>query len=437
MYLKRKIDQTLLEWKKEKGRKLLLLRGARQVGKTSAVVHFASHFEHFVQINLDESPSYKLLFEQAESVESVIEQLSILTGVPIVSGKTLLFIDEIQASPAALKKLRYFYEKFPALHVIAAGSLLEFALEELPSFAAGRVRSLFVYPFSFEEFLFAQKEDGLALAIQKANAQHPLPEVLHLRSIELLKKFWIIGGMPEAVRAYVNGKSLLEVQRILNDLILALQADFAKYKSRFPGGRLTEVFRAIASQTGYKFIYSYPESTLNHAQVKEAIRLLTQAGIIYPVIHSSGNGVPLGAESNLKKIKYLIYDTGMYQRIMGLDIGEMLIQTQWNIVNKGNIAELSTGLELIKSTDAYEQSHLYYWHRESRGSQAEVDYLIQKSSEIIPIEVKSGVKGSMQSLHRFLSEKNSPYGYRLSLENYSEMQNIKVLPLYAVDSVWK
>lgn len=436
-YLKRKIDTALLEWKKEKGRKPLLLRGARQVGKTSAVVHFASRFEYFVQVNLDESRTYQQLFEQADRIESVVEQLSILTGIPILPGKTLLFLDEIQASPAALRALRYFYEKLPELHVIAAGSLLEFALEELPSFASGRVRSLFVYPFSFEEFLYALKEDALAKAIQKSNPQQPLPEVLHQKAIELLKKHWIIGGMPEAVRAYANGKTLLEIQRILNDLMLALQADFAKYKSRFPGGRLTEVFRAIASQTGNKFTYSYPESTLNHAQVKEAIRLLTQAGIIYPVIHSSGNGIPIGAESNLKKIKYLIYDTGIYQRVMGLDIGDIMIQSHWEMVNKGNIAELFVGLELIKSIDPYEQNHLYYWHRESRGSQAEVDYLIQKGNHILPLEVKSGIKGSMQSLYLFLSEKKVPLGYRLSLENFNLMDNIQVLPLYAVGSVWK
>lgn len=435
VYLKRKIDQTLFAWKQEQNRKPLLLRGARQVGKTSAIVHFATHFEYFVQVNLDESEAYRQLFDQTDHVDTIIEQLSILTGIPILPGKTLLFLDEIQTSAAALRKLRYFYEKMPDLHVIAAGSLLEFTLEELPSFAAGRVRSLFMYPFSFEEFLNALQQEKLAQAIAQAHATKPLPDILHQKAIELLKKYWIIGGMPEAIGAYAGGKTMLEIQRVLNDLILALQADFAKYKSRFPGGRLTEVFQAIAYQTGNKFTYSYPQCTLNHTQVKEAIRLLTQAGIVYPVMHSSGNGIPLGAESNPKKIKYLIFDTGIFQRLMGLDIGEMLLQNELNIVNKGNIAELYAGLELIKATDPYEECHLYYWHRESRGSQAEVDYLIQKGRQIYPVEVKSGVRGSMQSLHIFLSEKKSPYGYRLSLENFADMDSVKVVPLYAVGCV--
>jgi predicted AAA+ superfamily ATPase len=437
IYLKRNIDKTLFAWKQEQTRKPLLLRGARQVGKTSAIVHFATHFEYFVHVNLDESKAYRQLFEQTDDVERIIEQLSVLTNIPILPGRTLVFLDEIQTSAAALRKLRYFYEKMPNLHVIAAGSLLEFALEELPSFAAGRVRSLFMYPFSFEEFLIALQEERLAQAIVRANATNPLPDVLHQKAVELLKRFWIIGGMPEAIGAYAGGKSMLEVQRVLNDLILALQADFAKYKSRFPGGRLTEVFQAIGYQTGNKFTYTYPQSTLNHAQVKEAIRLLTQAGIVYPVMHSSGNGIPLGAETNPKKIKYLIFDTGIFQRVLGLDIGEMLLQRQWDMVNKGNIAELFAGLEFIKSTDPYEESHLYYWHRESKGSQAEVDFLIQKGRQIYPVEVKSGIRGSMQSLHVFLSEKKSPFGYRLSLENFSAMQSVKVVPLYAVRSLWE
>jgi predicted AAA+ superfamily ATPase len=431
MYLARQIDSVLLAWKKEKSRKPLLIRGARQVGKTSAIVHFGSQFEFFVQVNLDESKAFQQLFDQTDSVESIVEQLSILTGIPILPGKTLLFLDEIQVSASALKKLRYFYEKLPSLHVIAAGSLLEFALEELPSFASGRVRSLFVYPFSFQEFLMAHKEDRLVRAIQSGTIHQPLPEAIHQRAVELLKKYWIIGGMPEAISAYVNGSSMLDVQRILTDLILALKADFAKYKTRFPGGRLTEVFQAIAQQTGNKFTYSYPDSTLNHLQIKEALRLLTQAGIIYPVMHSAGNGIPIGAETNPKKIKYLIFDTGIYQRLMGLDISDMLLQTDWSLINKGNIAELCAGLELIKATDPYEEFDLYYWQREKRGSQAEVDYLIQRGNQILPVEVKSGLKGSMQSLHLFLSEKKSDYGYRLSLENFADMGAIRVIPLYA------
>ena len=431
MYLNRKIDHFLMEWKAETDRKPLLLRGARQVGKTSAIKNFSSNFKYFLSINFDERRDYVKVFETTNGIEDVCEQLSLITGTPIIAGETLVFFDEIQVSVQALQMLRYFYEKMPELHVIAAGSLLEFALEEIPAFGAGRVRSVFMYPFSFEEFLVAIGESALIPKMLQADYQHPLQIVIHQKLSGLYKKFLLIGGMPEAVRAYVKGDSILNIQRVLNDLIIALEADFAKYKKRFPGGRLTEVFRAIAYQTGQKFTYSYDKGSLSNVQIKEAIRLLSMAGIVYPVIHTAANGIPLGAEINPKKIKYLLYDTGIFQRLLGLELGDMMIQDDFTAINKGNIVELSVGLELIKNTDPFEPAHLYYWHREAQNSQAEVDYVIQSGNEIYPIEVKSGTKGSMQSMYLFMKEKKSMLGYRLSFENFSSMDSVKIMPVYA------
>ncbi|MCF8342487.1 MAG: AAA family ATPase [Chitinophagaceae bacterium] len=430
MYLNRKIDHYLIEWKAETVRKPLLLRGARQVGKTSAIKNFSSNFEYFLSINFDERRDYVKVFETTTGIDDVCEQLSLLTGTPIIAGKTLVFFDEIQVSVQALQMLRYFYEKMPELHVIAAGSLLEFALEEIPAFGAGRVRSVFMYPFSFEEFLVSIGESALIPKMLHADYHHPLQIVIHQKLSGLYKKFLLIGGMPEAVRAYVKGDSILNIQRVLNDLIIALEADFAKYKKRFPGGRLTEVFRAIAYQTGQKFTYSYNKGSLSNVQIKEAIRLLCMAGIVYPVIHTAANGIPIGAEINPKKIKYLLYDTGIFQRLLGLELGDMMIQDEFTSINKGNIVELSVGLELIKNTDPFEPANLYYWHREAQNSQAEVDYVIQSGNEIYPIEVKSGTKGSMQSMYLFMKEKKSMLGYRLSFENFSSIDSVKIMPVY-------
>ena len=430
MYLNRKIDHFLMEWKAETDRKPLLLRGARQVGKTSAIKNFSSNFKYFLSVNFDERRDYVKVFETINGIEDVCEQLSLITGTPIIAGETLVFFDEIQVSVQALQMLRYFYEKMPELHVIAAGSLLEFALEEIPAFGAGRVRSVFMYPFSFEEFLVAIGESALIPKMLQADYQHPLQIVIHQKLSGLYKKFLLIGGMPEAVRAYVKGDSILNIQRVLNDLIIALEADFAKYKKRFPGGRLTEVFRAIAYQTGQKFTYSYDKGSLSNVQIKEAIRLLSMAGIVYPVIHTAANGIPLGAEINPKKIKYLLYDTGIFQRLLGLELGDMMIQDEFTAINKGNIVELSVGLELIKNTDPFEPANLYYWHREAQNSQAEVDYVIQYGNEIYPIEVKSGTKGSMQSMYLFMKEKKSMLGYRLSFENFSSIDSVKIMPVY-------
>lgn len=435
MYLERNVDKDLETWKNSSDRKPLILRGARQVGKSSAVKNLAKKFGHFIEINFDENPTYTKVFENGLNPEAICEQLSILTNTPIIEGETLLFFDEIQTCVPAISSLRYFFEKMPNLHLIAAGSLLEFALAEIPSFGVGRVRSVFMYPFSFEEFLLANRETSLLMSLKKATTKNPLPELLHQKLKTYLKKFLIIGGMPEAVKTYINKGNMLEVQRVLDDLIVSIEADFSKYKSRVSTTRIREVFNSVVQQVGTKYTYSYPNATLNNVQIKEGLELLSMAGLIYPVTHSASNGIPLGAEINSKKRKILIFDTGIFQRMLGLSIAPLLIEDDFNIINKGNIAELMVGLELIKNTSCYEKTHLYYWQREAKNSQAEVDYVIQKQDKIIPIEVKAGTKGSMQSLYLFLEEKKIDFGIRLSLENFSEMEKIKILPLYAVKNI--
>lgn len=435
IYLTRSVDIELLNWKLSANRKPLLIRGARQVGKSSSVRNLAKHFRYFLEINFDENPDYATIFATEASVFDVCEQLSILTNTPIVEGETLLFFDEIQASIPAINMFRYFYEKMPNLHVIGAGSLLEFALAEIPSVAVGRVRSLFMYPLSFSEFLMAHNEYLLLDAMNKASVLSPLADMVHQKLIKYYKKFLIIGGMPEVVKVYVTRQDLVEVQRILNDLLISVQADFSKYKDRFPGTRLVEVFNAIALQVGKKFSYSYSNVTLNNLQVKQAIELLKMAGLVYGVTHTSANGIPIGAEIYPKKTKLLIFDTGIFQRILGLNIVDMLISTDFDVINKGNIAELFVGLELIKSEGCYQKSDLFYWQREARNSQAEVDYVCQFHHTIVPVEVKSGTKGSMQSLYLFLKEKKLQQGFRLSLENYSSMEQITILPIYATQNL--
>lgn len=435
MYLERNIDRELIIWKEVPNRKPLILRGARQIGKSSVVRNLGEKFNHFVEVNFDENPLFQTIFEDGSTITDVLEQLVVITNIPIIPGETLLFLDEIQTCIPAISLLRYFYEKMPDLHVIAAGSLLEFALAEIPSFGVGRVRFMFMYPFSFEEFLIANKEKNLLEVLNKATNDKPLPEIFHQKLKNYLKKFMIIGGMPEAVKAYVDDGDMLETQRVLDDLILSVQADFSKYKNKVPPSRIKEVFDAVVLQTGNKFSYSYPSASLTNVQVKEALRLLEMAGLIYSVTHSASNGIPLGAEINTKKRKILLFDTGIYQRILGLDIASLLIKEDFNVINRGNIAELFVGIELIKNVSCYISSDLYYWQREAKNSQAEVDFLIQKQEKIIPIEIKAGTKGSMQSMYLFLDEKKSKYGIRLSLENFSKLERVKVYPLYAVKNL--
>lgn len=432
MYIERNIDVELKQWKESKSRKPLILRGARQVGKSSSVRNLAKTYDYFVEANFDDRPEIKTIFERYNQPSDICEQLSIFFNTPIIEGKTLIFLDEIQTCIPAISSLRYFYEKMPNLHIISAGSLLEFVLAEIPSFGVGRVRSMFLYPLSFTEFLKGLKEELLSKALQKASPQEPLSEILHQKLSNYYKKFLIIGGMPEAVSHYIEHQDLLEIQRILNDLIISLRADFVKYKHRIDTSKISEVFNAVVNQMGSKFTYSYPNASLNNKQIKEILELLTMAGLIIPVTHSSSNGIPLGAEINPKKQKYLILDTGVFQRILGVNISNLMLENDINFINKGGIAELFVGLELLKSNSCYEQNQLYYWQRESKNSQAEVDFIIQKDRLIIPIEVKSGTKGSMQSLYLFLSEKKKDFGIRLSLENFGNIEHVKIMPIYAI-----
>ncbi len=436
MYLQRNIDKELENWQLSTQRKPLLLRGARQVGKSSAVRNLAKKFTYFIELNFDENVQYRNIFERGGSITDVCELIQASTNTPLAAGQTLLFLDEIQACIPAISALRYFYERIPNLHVIAAGSLLEFVLAELPSFGVGRVRSLFMYPFSFEEFLMAYQEHYLLEALQKANPERPLPDIIHAKLKRYFKRFLVVGGMPEVVSTYLSNNDILEAQRTLDDLIVSIESDFSKYKNRVSTLRIREVFNAVVGQTGSKFSYSYPQATLSNVQIKEALALLSMAGLVHSVTHTAANGIPIGAAINPKNRKYLLFDTGILQRILGLSIADLLIEDDLETINKGAIAELFVGLELLKNTSPYESAMLYYWQRDARNSQAEVDFVIQKQAQIIPIEVKAGRKGSMQSMYLFLKEKGLQEGIRLSLENFSSFDQIKIYPLYAVKNIF-
>lgn len=432
MYLNRNIDSELAAWRQEKQGKPLLVRGARQVGKSTAVRHLGEQFEYFLEVNFEEQRNVHALFEGDLDPHQLCENLSLLYNTPIQPGRTLVFFDEIQQCLPAISSLRFFYEKYPELHLIAAGSLLEFALTDLPSFGVGRVRSMFIYPFSFDEFLQANGEKMLLEAKKKANPDHPLSGPIHQKLIGLFKRFLVLGGMPEVVAAYVQGESMTKCGQVLDDLIISLRSDFAKYRKNVPFLRISEIFDSVVQQAGGKFVYAKAHSESNHKQIKEAVDLLTMAGWVIPVTHTSANGLPLGAESDNKKRKLNLLDTGIFQRILGLDVVDILIQNTADVINKGAIAEQYAGLEILKAGSCYRQESLYFWHREAKSSNAEVDYVVQRGMNIIPVEIKSGRQGSMQSLHLFLQEKGASYGVRFSLENYSSYDNIKVYPLYAV-----
>ncbi|MBI5298705.1 MAG: ATP-binding protein [Deltaproteobacteria bacterium] len=434
--MKRIIDKELLLWKGNRDRKVLLVRGARQVGKTYSMRQLGKSFKHFVEVNFEELKDVRVFFDGVLSPDEIIRKLSVYFNTPINPHETLLFFDEIQACPNALQSLRFFHEKMKELHVAAAGSLLEFVLSEISSFGVGRIETFFMYPMTFAEFLKNSGDEGLNQIIADASLDKPVDEVFHNKILDRLKLFQIIGGMPETVRAYIETQDFTKCQKSADTLITSINDDFAKYRKRLSAIKLQETFKSIIMQVGNKFKYSNISDEPSSGY-KNALDLLIRAGLAYKVFHTSARGLPLGAQIDEKKFKVLFFDTGIYQRVMGLDLASYMSSPIEDLVNKGAFAELFVGLELIASEKNYVHPELYYWHREAKSSNAEVDYIVSVNNKIIPIEVKSSRKGQMQSLRLFLKERNKTYGIRISCENFGKHENIISIPLYAIPKLYE
>jgi len=435
-YYKRHIDIYLQSWKIDPNRKPLLVRGARQVGKSSAIRKLGESFRYFIEVNIEKHQNIKSLFGDNLNIKLLCSQLSAIYNTPIVAGETLLFFDEIQQSERVITSLRYFHEDYPELHVVAAGSLLEFALKELPSFGVGRLRSLYMYPFSFDEFLMAQ---GLEMQVeykrQNASPSSPLPEPMHSEMLRQLRTFYLTGGMPEAVSVWIESADYKAVATVHNDILDTYQDDFGKYKTRISPLVLSQTLKSAALQAGNKFVYAEVSAGIETSAVKEALNLLSQAGLLIPVIHSAANGLPLGAEVNPKYRKFHFIDTGLMQSLLGLQPTDILLANETDFVNRGGFSEIFAGLELVKYGNYLKKPELYYWQRMERNAQAEVDYVISRGGVITPVEVKAGTSGSMQSMYQFIALRKCDYGIRTSLEPFAEYDRVKVFPLYALSNV--
>ena len=453
MYINRTIDRLLMEWKNSSSLKPLLLRGARQVGKSWAVEHLAESFDYFIEVNFEKRPDMLEVFERVHDVHDLANNLSMLYNTPVEAGKTLLFLDEIQDSPDAIKSLWAFKEDFPGLHVVAAGSLLEFALKDLPSFGVGRIRSLFVYPFSFDEFLMAEGKAAWVKAKQEANYQKPLLTPLYNDLVQHYRTFLMVGGMPASVAAWVSTHDYRYCQTELDDIQLTYYDDFKKYGKKVDTTLLRNTLQSVILQTGSKFTYSKVEGDSRAEEVKKALGLLCDAGVIKRVSHTAANGLPLGAEVNDKFRKYIYLDSGLMLRILDMDLGgarqltEMILAgTAEDLVNKGGLAEMMLGWELIKYNNPRSQHDLYYWENTADGANSEVDYIIARDMKVLPIECKAGVSGKMKSLYLFMRQKHLTEAIRCSLENFGEfdysnpqdngeIRHVRIVPLYAMGKI--
>lgn len=431
--LKRDIYTNLLEWKDEEGRKPLLLRGARQTGKTYIVEQFGKNeFENIVVLNLEKDTECEKMFSNLDP-KIVVEKIEFYTLQKVIPGKTLLFIDEIQYIPRAILALRYFYEEMPELHVIGAGSLLEFALiKSKISVPVGRIQYLYLYPLSFKEFLFALGHESLYDHLYGKETVK-VDEMIHNMLIDLVRKYYLLGGMPKVVDEYITSGQVSKCQAIQRSILDTYTDDFGKYGSDNLHGCLKTVFLSVPSMIGRKYVYSKVDPDVKAAKLKEAVDMLVTAGVITKVKRTSASAIPLEAGVKNKYFKLLFLDIGLLHAISGLYKDTLMI-SDMNAIYMGAVSEQFVGQELLAYNDPFHRTGLYYWLRESRNSSAEIDYLIQRGGNVYPIEVKSGSVGRMKSMAIFMEQFKSEKGYKVSQAPYSEGR-ITEIPFYLISKL--
>lgn len=435
--MKRFIDKELLKWKNSPDRLPLIMRGARQVGKSYTIEMFGkTYFSNLVVINFEENPVYATSFETLD-VPDILNRLSNLAGQPIIPGETLLFLDEIQNCVSALKALRYFKEKMPSLHVIAAGSFLEFVLEDEPgiSFPVGRVQFINMKPLSFMEYLQAIGQGGLNDILSTITVENPPPLELHQHFLRFVRDFFFVGGMPAVVAKFFQSHSYLDCQRIHATILDLYQLDLAKYGKKNQYKNLHILFDRIPELTGLHFKYSKidPESANPARDYKTALHKLELARLIHLVYASNANGPPLHAEIDSKKFKVFFLDIGLLQYALEIDAADRT--TDLSNIHRGILAEQFVAQELLAYMDPYLDRHLFFWSREKAEGTAEIDFLVNISGHIIPVEVKAGAVGKLKSLKQFLNTKSVKIGVKVSEAPLAFEKGVLSLPFYLVSQL--
>jgi len=432
--MKRDVYQLLVDWKNSHNRWPLLMRGARQTGKTYIVNEFGKlEFKELIYLNFERNPEYKDIFNSNIPAE-IVEKITLYTTKKPEPGKTLLFLDEIQECPEAIISLRYFFEEMPGLHVIGAGSLLEFALlSENFRMPVGRIQYLFLYPLSFGEFLDALGESELRNYILNFSKLEKLPVYLHGKLNEYVRKYFITGGMPAVVQEYVTTRDIIKCQRIQRSIIDTYIDDFAKYSKVSKHTYLRKVFNAVPGMVGQKFVYTQVDRAIKSRELKEALELLETAGVVTRVRQTTGSGLPLAAGVHESIFKVLFLDVGLLHAISGI-YTDTAKQKDFTAIFKGAVAEQFAGQELIVCQSPYTKAELYYWGRKAKSSTAEIDYLIVINAMVVPVEIKSGPTGRMKSMQMFIEKYNSKKAVKISQAPFINGSPIVCLPFYAIES---
>ena len=429
--MKRWVEKQVISWKDSPRRKPLMIRGARQVGKTWLVENIlAGQFESFVKIDLEKRRDLHVHFAGNLEPRTILSYLELATG-RITPGKTLVFLDEIQACPRAIMALRYFYEQMPELHVIAAGSLLEFAFGEI-SIPVGRVQYLHMHPMTFHEYLLAMGKEPMAecALISPADVDKTVQEMI----LNELRNYFFVGGMPECIKTYRDSGSMVEAFHVQSEILESYRDDFSKYMPRIDAICLDAVFLNVAKSVGSQLKYTRLNDGHSGQTNRKAFDLLAKAKLIHKIPACDPSGLPLRATANQKKFKGSMLDIGLLQRLCQVPVELELKQENLLAMYRGKLAEQFVAQELL----AWHSSELFYWARDARGSNAEVDYLVVCEGKIYPVEVKSGAGGSLRSLHLMLEKyPNCPQGLVLYNGQYRNLpeQKLVFLPLYSVSTI--
>jgi len=423
------------------------------VGKSHLVRSWGkASFDSFAELNFERDPGLVEAFADNDPRVTVRRIEAASRQRLSVDGSTLLFLDEVQAAPAVLAKLRWFAEELPQMPIVAAGSLLDFALES-PKFSmpVGRVSFMHLEPMGFLEFLDAMGEGLLIKAFSEELTTQNLKlrkgnwQPLHQRLMDLFSQFVIVGGMPAAVDAYCRERSLLSVSEIHGDLLAAFRSDFSKYAGQAHQSRLNKILSSVPHQLGNKFRYTRADPDDRSGPLKQALELLCLARVCHQVVASAATSPPLGANSNDKVFKVLLLDTGLVSSLVGLSLVGLSPGADLMLSHRGGLAEQVVGQLLRLLPPAHEQPSLFYWQRQSSGAEAELDYVIQNGPHLVPVEVKSGSTGTLRSLHLFMAERNLPLAVRFNGSEPSLVQvdattvagaaryQLLSLPLYAVE----
>lgn len=421
--MQRRQLRFLNDWLQNTNRKPLVIRGARQVGKSTLVELFARQNQQALcHVNLERHPELIDIFAKKDP-EKIIQQVEFLPKMGNIGNETLLFFDEIQAIPEAIAALRYFYEDKPELAVVSAGSLLDFALADHSfSMPVGRIQYLHMGPMTFSEFLLAIDEERLHDFINSYELHQDIGDVVHQRLLELLRSYYFIGGMPEAVSVFAETRSYKTVSEVHSSIIDTYRDDFPKYAGSRNLTRMLNVFNFAARNVGVKIKYSNISHQDQSVTIKKDIELLAMARVFGKVIHSHCSGLPLQADLEEKVYKLLFLDVGLMNAICGLDWQIISQMDAVKLINQGAIAEQFIGQHLQAMLADKPNRELNYWLREGRSSNAELDFVVALGGKIIPIEVKSGATGSLKSLHQFMGIKQAQFAIRFDTQHPTVQQ---------------